>query len=90
MRPAVDILMKSIAQIFGINSLGVILTGMGADGAKGLLKMNKVRAFTMAQDEESSVVFGMPNEAIEIGAASRILSLDKIPNALISKFGSVA
>lgn len=90
MRPAVDILMKSIAQIFGINSLGVILTGMGADGAKGLLKMNKVRAFTMAQDEDSSVVFGMPNEAIEIGAASRILSLDKIPNALISKFGSVA
>lgn len=77
-RPSVDVLFHSVAQYAGANAIGIILTGMGADGAKGLLEMKEAGAFTIAQDEESCVVFGMPKEAIKIGAAGKITRLDLI------------
>jgi len=78
-RPAVDILFKSVAKYAGSNAIGVILTGMGVDGAQGLLEMKTAGAETIAQDENSCVVFGMPKEAIKVGAADKVLPLDKIP-----------
>jgi two-component system chemotaxis response regulator CheB len=77
-RPAVDILFKSTAKYAGANAIGVILTGMGADGAEGLLDMKRAGASTIAQDENSCVVFGMPKEAIKMGAADRVLPLGQI------------
>jgi two-component system chemotaxis response regulator CheB len=77
-RPAVDVLFRSIAEIRPANSVGVLLTGMGADGAEGLLEMRKAGAWTIAQDEASSVVFGMPKVAIEMGAAQQILALSQV------------
>jgi two-component system chemotaxis response regulator CheB len=82
-RPAVDVLFKSTAQYAGANAIGVILTGMGADGAEGLLEMKNKGAGTIAQDEKSCVVFGMPKEAIKLGAADKIVSLDMIPSEII-------
>jgi two-component system chemotaxis response regulator CheB len=81
-RPSVDVLFRSVAAAAGNKAVGVILTGMGADGAEGLLKMREVGAFTIAQDETSCVVFGMPREAIELGAAAKISPLHLIPNAI--------
>jgi two-component system chemotaxis response regulator CheB len=78
-RPAVDVLFKSVAKYAGANAIGVILTGMGADGASGLLEMKTAGASTIAQDENSCVVFGMPKEAINLGAADKVLPLDRIP-----------
>ena len=77
-RPSVDVIFRSVAQIVGENALGVILTGMGADGAAGLLEMKEAGATTIAQDETSSVVFGMPREAIRLGAASMIKNIGSI------------
>ena len=82
-RPAVDVLFKSTAQYAGANAIGVILTGMGADGAEGLLEMKKKGAGTIAQDEKSCVVFGMPKEAIKLGAADKVVSLEMIPSEII-------
>jgi two-component system chemotaxis response regulator CheB len=82
-RPAVDILFKSTAKYAGANSIGVILTGMGADGAGGLLEMKHMGASTIAQDEESCVVFGMPKEAIKLGAVDKVVSLDKIAAEIV-------
>lgn len=82
-RPAVDILFKSTAKYAGSNAIGVILTGMGADGAEGLLEMKQAGAGTIAQDEASCVVFGMPKEAIQMGAVDKILPLSQIPNEII-------
>jgi two-component system chemotaxis response regulator CheB len=82
-RPAVDILFNSVAQYAGANAIGVILTGMGADGANGLLKMKEAGAKTIAQDEASCVVFGMPKEAIKLGGVDRVAPLDKIPQEII-------
>jgi len=82
-RPAVDVLFKSTAQYAGANSIGVILTGMGADGAAGLLDMKNMGAGTIAQDEKSCVVFGMPKEAIKLGAADKVLPLEKIASEII-------
>jgi two-component system chemotaxis response regulator CheB len=82
-RPAVDVLFKSAAQYAGANSIGVILTGMGADGAAGMLEMKKAGAKTIAQDENSCVVFGMPKEAIKLGGADRVLPLDQIAAELV-------
>ena len=78
-RPSVDVLFKSVARFAGRNAVGVIMTGMGADGADGLLEMKKQGALTVAQDEASCVVFGMPKEAIERGAADHVVALSKIP-----------
>jgi len=82
-RPAVDVLFKSTAQYAGANAIGVILTGMGADGAAGLLEMKKKGAGTIAQDEKSCIVFGMPKEAIKLGAADKVVSLEMIPSEII-------
>lgn len=77
-RPAVDVLFNSVAAYGGANAVGVILTGMGKDGAEGLLKMRQAGARTIAQDEKSCVVFGMPKEAIQLGGAEKVLPLQKI------------
>ena len=82
-RPAVDVLFKSTAKYAGANAVGVILTGMGADGAEGLKAMKDAGASTIAQDEKSCVVFGMPKEAIKLGAADKVLPLDHIANEII-------
>jgi two-component system, chemotaxis family, protein-glutamate methylesterase/glutaminase len=77
-RPSVDVLFRSTARYAGKNAVGIIMTGMGADGAKGLLEMKDAGAYTIAQDEKSCVVFGMPKEAIKIDAASKIMPLDQM------------
>jgi two-component system chemotaxis response regulator CheB len=81
-RPSVDVLFRSVAKCAGPNALGVIMTGMGDDGARGLLEMRQAGAATLAQDEASCVVFGMPKEAIRMGAADRTLSLGMIAPAM--------
>ena len=85
-RPSADVLFKSTAENIGANALGVILTGMGADGAKGLLQMREAGAMTIAQDEQSCIIFGMPKEAIKMGAAAKVVPLDLIPGEIISTF----
>jgi two-component system chemotaxis response regulator CheB len=82
-RPSVDVLFHSCAEVLGPNAVGVILTGMGADGARGLLAMREAGAYTIAQDENSCVVFGMPREAIELGGAEKVAALDDIPGAAL-------
>jgi two-component system chemotaxis response regulator CheB len=82
-RPSVDVLFRSVAKRAGNNAVGVILTGMGADGAKGLLDMQTNGAHTIAQDEKSCVVFGMPKEAIKLGAADEIVSLADVPGSIV-------
>jgi two-component system chemotaxis response regulator CheB len=81
-RPSVDVLFRSVADQVGGNSLGVLLTGMGRDGADGLLKMKEAGAFTITQDESSCVVYGMPKEAFELGASCIELPIEKIAGAL--------
>jgi two-component system chemotaxis response regulator CheB len=82
-RPSVDVLFRSVAQSVGANAIGVILTGMGSDGADGLLKMKQAGAATIAQDEASCVVFGMPKEAIERGAAGQVAGLGQIAECIL-------
>ncbi len=82
-RPSADILFRSVAQKAGTNAAGVLLTGMGKDGAKGLLLMRQAGARTIAQDKDTSVVFGMPQEAINLGAAESVLPLQSVPKALM-------
>ena len=82
-RPSVDVLFRSASRYAGKNAIGVLLTGMGNDGAKGLLELKESGANTIAQDEQSSVVYGMPKEAAKLGAANHILSLDQIAPYLI-------
>ena len=83
LRPSVSFLFRSVANVFGKNAVGVLLTGMGADGAKELRLMKEKGAVTIAQDEKTSLVFGMPGRAVEIGAAQYVLPADKISEALI-------
>ena len=82
-RPSVDVLFRSAARYAGANAIGVIMTGMGDDGANGMLEMKEAGAYTIAQDEESSVVFGMPQEAIKRGAVDKVLPLRSISGAVI-------
>jgi two-component system chemotaxis response regulator CheB len=84
-RPAVEVLFDSVAENIGRNSLGVLLTGMGKDGAQGLLNIKKSGGITVAQDEKTSIVYGMPKEAADIGAADYILPLDKITDFIREK-----
>src|SRR6185312_6297097 len=77
-RPSVDVLFRSVAQAAGGNAMGVILTGMGDDGARSLLEMRQAGAYTVAQDEESCIVFGMPKEAIDRGGVMKVLPLNRI------------
>jgi len=86
-RPSVDVLFRSAARYAGRNAVGAILTGMGDDGANGLLEMKKAGASTIAQDERTCVVFGMPNEAIKRGAVDRVLPLDAVAGALMAYGG---
>ena len=88
-RPSVDVLFRSTARYAGRNALGVILTGMGDDGAKGMLEMKQAGAYNIAQDKASCVVFGMPREAIKLDAVHSILPLDKIADALLKKCRSL-
>ncbi|MFW6409780.1 MAG: protein-glutamate methylesterase/protein-glutamine glutaminase [Halanaerobiales bacterium] len=87
-RPAVDKTFVSIADIVAPNCIGIILTGMGEDGAEGLAKMHRRNALTIAQDKETSVVFGMPQKAIEKGVVDEVLSLNRIPEFLIEKLSN--
>ena len=82
-RPSVDVLFRSAATAVGSHGVGVIMTGMGSDGAQGLLEMRDAGAQTIAQDESSCVVFGMPKEAISRGAALAILPLEQIAKAVL-------
>jgi two-component system chemotaxis response regulator CheB len=82
-RPSVDVLFRSAARYAGRNAVGVILTGMGDDGARGMLEMKQAGAATIAQDEASCVVFGMPKEAIKLGGVDRILSLHAVAGAIL-------
>jgi two-component system chemotaxis response regulator CheB len=82
-RPAVDVLFQSVARSAGRNAVGAILTGMGADGAKGLLAMREAGSYTVAQNEETCVVYGMPREAVKLGAAVDVLPLERVADALL-------
>jgi two-component system chemotaxis response regulator CheB len=84
-RPSVDTLFKSVALEFGSKAVGVIMTGMGEDGAEGLGEMKREGAVTIAQDEASCVVFGMPKAAIERGHAQRVVSLEMMPNTILAQ-----
>jgi two-component system chemotaxis response regulator CheB len=86
-RPSVDVLFHSVAVSAGRNAVGVILTGMGKDGAAGLLEMKRAGARTLAQDEASCVVFGMPREAIALGAADEVVSLDAMSERILANAG---
>ncbi len=81
--PSVDVLFRSAATCAGSNALGIIMTGMGDDGARGLKEMRDAGAHTIAQDEASCVVFGMPKEAIRLDAAERVMALDDVPRAIL-------
>ena len=81
-KPSVDVLFESVSTAAGKNAIGIIMTGMGRDGASGLLKMKQAGAYTLAQDEASCVIFGMPKEAIKLEAANEICSLDLMPSAV--------
>jgi two-component system chemotaxis response regulator CheB len=84
-RPSVDVLFRSAAQYAGKNAIGVIMTGMGDDGAKGMLEMKDAGAFTIAQDEKTCVVYGMPNEAVKLGGVDKILPLEEIAKNVLLK-----
>lgn len=85
-KPSVDVLFNSVARHAGKNAVGILMTGMGKDGAEGLLHMKEAGAHTIAQDERSSVVFGMPKEAIRINAAQQVLALQDMPKAIAEHF----
>jgi two-component system chemotaxis response regulator CheB len=82
-RPSVDVLFSSVAETAGKRAVGVLLTGMGSDGARGLLQMRRAGAHTIAQDEATCVVYGMPREAVELGAAEQVLPLGAVPQAML-------
>lgn len=86
-RPSVDVLFRSTARYAGRNAIGVIMTGMGDDGARGLLEMKEAGAKTIAQDEKSCVVFGMPKEAIKLGAADFVMPLEQMAPAILNIIG---
>ena len=83
-RPSVDVLFRSVAKYAGKNATGIIMTGMGDDGAHGLKEMHDAGAPTVAQDEETCVVFGMPKEAIKLGGVDRVMGLQDIPRAILT------
>jgi two-component system chemotaxis response regulator CheB len=83
-RPSVDVLFRSVAKCAGRNAIGIIMTGMGDDGARGLLEMRQAGSATVAQDEATCVVFGMPKEAIKLEAADRVMPLGQIAQTIVS------
>jgi two-component system chemotaxis response regulator CheB len=86
-RPSVDVLFRSTARYAGKNAVGVIMTGMGDDGARGMLEMKEAGAFNLAQDEESCVVFGMPAEAIKRGGVDQVMPLARLANEAVRQCG---
>jgi two-component system chemotaxis response regulator CheB len=88
-KPSVDVLFRSVAQEAGYNAIGVLLTGMGKDGAQGLLEMRQAGSPTIAQDEATSVVWGMPGEAVQIGAAVEELPLQRIAARVLELAGEM-
>jgi two-component system chemotaxis response regulator CheB len=88
-RPSVEVLFRSVAMVAGRNALGVMLTGMGRDGATAMLEMRQAGSFNIAQDEASCVVFGMPHEAIAVGAANEVLPLTEIADRLLQELAQV-
>lgn len=82
-KPSVDVMFRSVAEVVATSAVGILLTGMGVDGARGLADMRKSGALTIAQDQASSVVWGMPGEAVRLGAAQEIISLDEIPGKIV-------
>jgi len=88
-RPAVDVLFNSVARCAGVNAVGVLLTGMGADGARGLLEMRTAGARTIAQDEATCVVYGMPKVAAELKAVESVLPLGRIAGGILDAFGAM-
>jgi two-component system chemotaxis response regulator CheB len=86
-RPSVDFLFKSCAKFVGADAVGVIMTGMGKDGAAGMLEMKKAGAWTIAQDEATSVIFGMPREAIELGAVHEVAPLQRLAERALARIG---
>lgn len=88
-RPSVDVLFESAATTAGKNAIGVILTGMGKDGANGLLSLKRAGAQTLAQDEASCVVFGMPREAIALGAADEVVPLDNMSERILARLSNL-
>ena len=89
-RPSVEVLFKSAARVVGPNALGIMLTGMGADGAKAMREMRDAGSYNLVQDEATCVVFGMPREAIAAGAAHEVLPLNQIAPRLIERLRSTA
>lgn len=87
-RPSGDVLLRSVAAVFGAQSVGIVLTGMGQDGAQGLLALRRAGGVTIAQDEATSVVWGMPGHAVQLGAAEQVLPLREIPAAVAAVLGS--
>lgn len=87
-RPSVQVLFQSVARQAGARAIGVMLTGMGADGAQGLLEMRRAGAYNIVQDEQTSVVWGMPGAAAKMGAANEVLPLDEIPRAIAELVGT--
>jgi two-component system chemotaxis response regulator CheB len=87
-KPSVDVLFRSVAKFAGANALGIIMTGMGDDGARGMKEMHDAGARTIAEDESTCVVFGMPREAIKLGAADQVMPLPQIPSAIMA-FGNL-
>ncbi len=83
-KPSVDVLFRSVAQVAGKNALGIIMTGMGDDGARGMKEMHDAGAQTVAEDESTCVVFGMPKEAIRLGGVDKVTPLDRIPQEIIA------
>ncbi len=83
-KPSVDVLFRSVAQVAGKNALGIIMTGMGDDGARGMKEMHDVGAQTVAEDESTCVVFGMPKEAIKLGGVDKVVPLDRIPQEIVA------
>jgi two-component system chemotaxis response regulator CheB len=84
-RPAVDVLFHSVAKEAGKNAIGVILTGMGKDGAQGMLSMHEAGAWNIGQDQESSVVYGMPREAARVGAVDEVVSLSNVASRILAR-----
>jgi two-component system, chemotaxis family, protein-glutamate methylesterase/glutaminase len=89
-KPSVEVLFNSAARVVGQNALGIMLTGMGADGAKAMKTMKDAGAYNLVQDEATCVVFGMPREAINAGAADEVLPLHQIATRLIERLRSTA
>jgi two-component system chemotaxis response regulator CheB len=88
-KPSVDVMFRSVSEALGANSIGILLTGMGADGALGLKQMHDAGAITLAQDEQTSIVWGMPGEAHRLGAVDFVLPLPRIPAKLLASISKL-